>query len=171
MARLKHARSEGTGFWKGVQFLNPSRDGAVLPILHLNGYKISGPTVMARMSDEELISLYKGHGYAPYFVEGDDPAIVHQLLAAALDRCYAEIREIQKNARPKDAHANGNQSRQPWPMIILRTPKGWTCPKDVRWRAHRGHFPRAHQVPLSTVCENREAFEDARSMDAEVSAQ
>jgi xylulose-5-phosphate/fructose-6-phosphate phosphoketolase len=138
------------GSWKGVKFLNPSRDGAVLPILHLNGYKISGPTVMARASDEDLTSFYKGQGYTPYFVEGDDPEIVHQLFAAALDGCYARIREIQKEAR-----TNKNYARQSWPMIILRTPKGWTCPKEVDGIPVEGTF-RAHQVPLSTVCENPE---------------
>ncbi len=136
------------GSWKGVKFLNPARDGAVLPILHLNGYKISGPTVTGRTSDEELISFYKGVGYTPYFVEGDDPEIVHQLFAGALDRCYSQIRNIQKKAR-----ANRDQSRQSWPMIILRTPKGWTCPKEVDGVPIEGTF-RAHQVPLSTVCEN-----------------
>ena len=138
------------GSWKGVKFLNPSRDGAVLPILHLNGYKISGPTVMARTSDEELTSLYKGLGYTPYLVEGDDPEIVHQLLAGALDRCYARIREVQKEAR-----TNKDYARQSWPMIVLRTPKGWTCPKEVDGIPVEGTF-RAHQVPLSTVCENPE---------------
>jgi xylulose-5-phosphate/fructose-6-phosphate phosphoketolase len=138
------------GSWKGVKFLNPSRDGAVLPILHLNGYKISGPTVMARTSDEELSSFYSGLGYTPIFVEGDDPEIVHQLLAGALDRCYARIREIQKEAR-----TNKDFARQSWPMIVLRTPKGWTCPKEVDGIPVEGTF-RAHQVPLSTVCENPE---------------
>ena len=138
------------GSWKGVKFLNPSRDGAVLPILHLNGYKISGPTVMARTSDEELTSFYKGLGYTPIFVEGDDPEIVHQFLADALDRCYARIREIQKEAR-----TNKEFVRQSWPMIVLRTPKGWTCPKEVDGIPVEGTF-RAHQVPLSTVCENPE---------------
>jgi len=138
------------GSWKGVKFLNPSRDGAVLPILHLNGYKISGPTVMARTSDEELASFYKGLGYIPYFVEGDEPEKVHQLLAGALDRCYARIRETQKEAR-----TNKEFARQSWPMIVLRTPKGWTCPKEVDGIPVEGTF-RAHQVPLSTVCENPE---------------
>ena len=138
------------GSWKGVKFLNPARDGAVLPILHLNGYKISGPTVMARTSDEELTSFYKGLGYTPIFVEGDDPEIVHQFLADALDRCYARIREIQKEAR-----TNKEFVRQSWPMIVLRTPKGWTCPKEVDGIPVEGTF-RAHQVPLSTVCENPE---------------
>jgi xylulose-5-phosphate/fructose-6-phosphate phosphoketolase len=138
------------GSWKGVKFLNPSRDGVVLPILHLNGYKISGPTVMARTSDEELISSYRGLGYTPYLVEGGDPEIVHQLFAGALDLCYARIRDIQKDSR-----TNKNQPRQSWPMIILRTPKGWTCPKVVDGVPIEGTF-RAHQVPLSTVCENPE---------------
>ena len=145
------------GSWKGIKFLNPARDGAVLPILHLNGYKISGPTVTARTSDVELIAFYKGLGYAPEFVEGDDPEIVHQRLAAALDRSYAGILDIQKTFRTKDAQTNTNndQPRQPWPMIVLRTPKGWTCPKEVDGVPIEGTF-RAHQVPLSTVCENPE---------------
>lgn len=142
------------GSWKGIKFLNPSQDGAVLPILHLNGYKISGPTVAARTSDEELGAFYKGLGYAPYFVEGDDPEIMHQLFACALDHCYAEIRSIQKSART-EAPTKGNQRRQAWPMIVLRTPKGWTCPKEVDGVPIEGTF-RAHQVPLSTVCENPE---------------
>jgi xylulose-5-phosphate/fructose-6-phosphate phosphoketolase len=145
------------GSWKGIKFLNPSRDGAVLPILHLNGYKISGPTVTARTSDEALVAFYQGLGYAPHFVEGDDPDIVHQLLADALDRAYACIREIQKSFRTKEAptDAKKTQSRQLWPVIILRTPKGWTCPKEVDGVPIEGTF-RAHQVPLSTVCENPE---------------
>jgi xylulose-5-phosphate/fructose-6-phosphate phosphoketolase len=143
------------GSWKGVKFLNPARDGAVLPILHLNGYKISGPTVTARTSDEELTALYKGFGYTAYCVEGDDPEIVHQLFAAALDRCYAQIQDIQKNARAKDAPENGAGTKTSWPMIILRTPKGWTCPKEVDGVPIEGTF-RAHQVPLSTVRENPE---------------
>src|ERR1700684_659463 len=138
------------GSWKGVKFLNPARDGAVLPILHLNGYKISGPTVMARTSDEELALYYKGRGYTPYFAEGDDPETVHQLFAAALDSCYARIREIQNVSR-----ADKDQPRESWPMIVLRTPKGWTCPKEVDGVPIEGTF-RAHQVPLSTVCENPE---------------
>ena len=140
------------GSWKGIKFLNPARDGAVLPILHLNGYKISGPTVMARTSDDDLTAFYKGHGYSPYFVEGDDPEIMHQLLAGALDRCYAEIREIQKSARATNNDGKG-KPRQSWPMIVLRTPKGWTCPKEVDGVPVEGTF-RAHQVPLATVCEN-----------------
>src|SRR6202522_4303384 len=114
------------GSWKSVNFLNPVRDGAVLPILHLNGYKISGPTVQGRTRDEDLKALYMGRGYKPYFVEGDDPEVVHQLLAQTLDDCYGEIRGIQQEAR-----TNGFKMQPVWPMIILRTPKGWTCPKEV----------------------------------------
>src|SRR5664280_447645 len=138
------------GSWKSVNFLNPVRDGAVLPILHLNGYKISGPTAQGRTSDADLKALYVGRGYKPYFVEGDDPEVVHQLLAGALDDCYAEIRRIQQDAR-----ANGFKKQPIWPMIILRTPKGWTCPKEVEGIPIEGTF-RAHQVPLATVRENSE---------------
>jgi xylulose-5-phosphate/fructose-6-phosphate phosphoketolase len=138
------------GSWKSVNFLNPVRDGAVLPILHLNGYKISAPTVQARTTDEDLRALYTGRGYKPYFVEGDDPYVVHQLLAAALDACYAEIRAIQIEAR-----ANGFRKQPVWPMIILRTPKGWTGPKAVDGIPIEGTF-RAHQVPITTVRENPE---------------
>ena len=138
------------GSWKSVNFLNPVRDGAVLPILHLNGYKISGPTAQGRTSDEDLKALYVGRGYKPYFVEGDDPDAVHQLLAGTLDECYAEIRSIQNEAR------KGGFKKQPiWPMIILRTPKGWTCPKEVDGIPIEGTF-RAHQVPLASVRENPE---------------
>lgn len=136
------------GSWKSVRFLNPKRDGAVLPILHLNGYKISSPTVQARTSDEELTQLYSGHGYAAHFVEGDDPAKMHQLFAAALEECYKKIREIQKNAREHDA-----TERQDWPMIVLRTPKGWTGPKELDGVPIEGTF-RAHQVPLANVRED-----------------
>jgi xylulose-5-phosphate/fructose-6-phosphate phosphoketolase len=140
------------GSWKGIDFLNPSRDGAVLPILHLNGYKISGPTVSARRSDADLTALYNGRGYTAYFVEGDDPAIVHQLFAAALDRCYADIHAIQSDAR-EIKQTTAAQTRPSWPMIILRTPKGWTCPKEIDGVPIEGTF-RAHQVPLANVCEN-----------------
>ena len=133
------------GSWKSINFLNPVRDGAVLPILHLNGYKISGPTVQARTSDRDLEALYRGRGYHPYFVEGNDPQAVHQLLAAALESCYAEIRAIQKDARQ-----NGFKRQPVWPMLVLRTPKGWTCPKEVDGVPVEGTF-RAHQVPLSSV--------------------
>jgi xylulose-5-phosphate/fructose-6-phosphate phosphoketolase len=136
------------GSWKGNKFLNPVRDGAVLPILHLNGYKISSPTVEARARDEQLVQLYAGRGYHPYFVEGDDPADVHQQFADTLDRCYAEIRTIQEDARK-----NGLKGPPKWPMIILRTPKGWTGPKEVDGLPIEGTF-RAHQVPLANVRTN-----------------
>jgi xylulose-5-phosphate/fructose-6-phosphate phosphoketolase len=138
------------GSWKSNSFLNPVGDGAVLPILHLNGYKISGPTVQARTSDDDLQALYRGRGYKPHFVEGDEPLVVHQLLAAALDECYAEIRAIQHDARK-----HGFTKQPVWPMIVLRTPKGWTCPKEVDGVPIEGTF-RAHQVPLATVRENPE---------------
>jgi xylulose-5-phosphate/fructose-6-phosphate phosphoketolase len=138
------------GSWKGIDFLNPERDGAVLPILHLNGYKISGPTVQARQSDDELLALYRGFGYNPYFVEGDDHATVHQRFAQVLDQCVDEIRSIQKDARTQ-----GFRRRPMWPMIVLRTPKGWTGPKVVDGVPVEGTF-RAHQVPLANVRENPE---------------
>jgi xylulose-5-phosphate/fructose-6-phosphate phosphoketolase len=129
--------------WHSNKFLNPVSDGAVLPILHLNGYKIAGPTVLGRISHEELDQLFGGYGYKPYFVEGDDPMKVHQLLAAALDTIVAEIKDIQITARTK-----GFRKRPQWPMIILRTPKGWTCPKVVDGLPIEGTF-RAHQVPIT----------------------
>ena len=152
------------GSWKGIDFLNPVTDGAVLPILHLNGYKISGPTVEARTSDEELRELYKGRGYKPYFVEGDDPPYMHQEFARVLDQCYAEIREIQNDAR-----SQGFKKRPCWPMIVLRTPKGWTGPKEVDGVPIEGTF-RAHQVPLANVRENPQASRAARSVAQELQA-
>jgi xylulose-5-phosphate/fructose-6-phosphate phosphoketolase len=133
------------GSWKGIKFLNPVRDGAVLPILHLNGYKISGPTVLGRSSDEEIRDLLTGQGYEVFFVEGDEPELVHPLLAAALDKCYAKIRAFQQDARQ-----NGFSKRPRWPVIVLRTPKGWTGPKEVDGLPVEGTF-RAHQVPLANV--------------------
>jgi xylulose-5-phosphate/fructose-6-phosphate phosphoketolase len=133
------------GSWKSVKFLNPARDGAVLPILHLNGYKISGPTVWGRMRDEQLRQRLEGDGYELHFVEGDDPPRVHQALAATLDTCYERIRAIQEEAR---THGHAGDVR--WPAIVLRTPKGWTGPKEVDGLAVEGTF-RAHQVPLADV--------------------
>jgi len=133
------------GSWKGTSFLNPVRDGAVLPILHLNGYKIANPTVLGRASDDEVRDLIESNGYAVHFVEGDDPARVHQALAATLDECYAAIRAIQADAR-----ANGFTGRPRWPAIVLRTPKGWTGPAEVDGLPVEGTF-RAHQVPLEKV--------------------
>ncbi|MEM8648768.1 MAG: phosphoketolase, partial [Pseudomonadota bacterium] len=138
------------GGWKGNKFLNPAMDGAVLPILHLNGYKISGPTVYARIPQEELMLLMRGHGYDPIVVEGDDPTAVHQAFAAALDASYQAIHAIQADAR-----SNGFSGRPTWPMIILRTPKGWTGPAQVDGVPVADTF-RAHQVPLAGVRENPE---------------
>ena len=121
------------------------RDGAVLPILHLNGYKIAGPTVLARIPRDELESLFRGYGYTPYFVEGDDPLQMHQLMAATLDTVVAEIKRIQTEAR-----ANGFKTRPLWPMIILRSPKGWTGPKVVDGKPTEGTF-RSHQVPMGDM--------------------
>jgi len=136
--------------WHSNKFLNPVRDGAVLPILHLNGYKIANPTVLARLSDEELTHLFAGYGYKPYFVEGHEPEPMHQLMAATLDMVVAEIHAIQNEARTK-----GYQGRPTWPMIVLRTPKGWTGPKTVDGKQVEGSY-RAHQVPLGETKTNRQ---------------
>jgi len=140
------------GSWTGVDFLNPARDGAVLPILHLNGYKIAGPTVLGRTDDEDIASLLRGHGYEPHLVAGDDPREMHPLFAAVLDDCYARIRAIQAEARRAGARA---AHRPRWPVIVLRTPKGWTGPKTVDGQPVEGTF-RAHQVPLPEVREKPE---------------
>src|SRR5205807_3223696 len=134
--------------WHSNKFLNPVRDGAVLPILHLNGYKINNPTVLSRIPREELASLFKGYGWTPHFVEGDDHQRMHQAMAATLEDCVLEIRRIQEQAR-----ASGAARRAPWPMIVLRTPKGWTGPKEVDGHKVEG-FWRAHQVPLAGLREN-----------------
>ena len=135
--------------WHSNKFLNPARDGAVLPILHLNGYKIHNPTLLARISHEELDALFRGYGYMPYFVEGDDPATMHQLMATTLDRALAEIRQVQAAARA--GSGNGDPVERPrWPMIVLRTPKGWTGPKEVDGKPTEGSW-RSHQVPLSEI--------------------
>ncbi len=131
--------------WHSNKFLNPAHDGAVLPILHLNGYKIANPTVLARISHDELESLFVGYGYKPYFVEGDDPATMHQLMAATLDTVIAEIQGIQQDAR-----TNGFSQRPQWPMIVLRSPKGWTGPKFVDGLPTENSF-RSHQVPLAEL--------------------
>lgn len=128
--------------WHSNKFLNPITDGAVLPILHLNGYKIASPAVLARISHEELEQLFRGYGWTPYFVEGDDPETMHQLMAAALDTVISDIQQIQHEARKND-----DTTRPRWPMIVLRSPKGWTGPKVVDGRQIEGTF-RAHQVPL-----------------------
>jgi xylulose-5-phosphate/fructose-6-phosphate phosphoketolase len=125
--------------WHGNKFLNPRRDGAVLPILHLNGYKIANPTVLARITDEELLALFTGYGYRPAIVEGDEPEAVHQAFAAALDEALDELASIR-----------GSAARPRWPMIVLRTPKGWTGPKEVDGLPVEGTW-RSHQVPLADV--------------------
>ncbi|MBD2022579.1 phosphoketolase family protein, partial [Leptolyngbya sp. FACHB-36] len=136
--------------WHSNKFINPARDGAVLPILHLNGYKIANPTVLARMSDEELEHLFLGYGYKPYFVEGEDPETMHQLMAATLDTIHAEIKAIQQDAR-----TNGFTQRPQFPMMVLRSPKGWTGPKFVDGQPVEGTF-RSHQVPLAKMASNSE---------------
>src|SRR5690242_16527986 len=133
------------GSWKGISFLDPARDGAVLPVLHLNGYKIASPTVLARKPDEEVRSLLTGHGYEPRLVEGDEPARVHQDLAAALHWAHDRIRDIQGDAR------GGRLRQRPrWPLVVLRTPKGWTGPRELDGVRIEGTF-RSHQVPLAAV--------------------
>jgi xylulose-5-phosphate/fructose-6-phosphate phosphoketolase len=129
--------------WQSNKFLNPARDGAVLPVLHLNGYKIAGPTVLARVPREELDHFFRGMGWAPHFVEGHEPMLVHETLAAVLDQAVAEIRDIQSQARA------GQVARRPWPLIVLRTPKGWTGPHEIDGNPVEGSF-RSHQVPLAS---------------------
>ena len=140
------------GSWKGVRFLDPSRDGAVLPILHLNEYKIAAPTVLGRVPEDDLLALLHGHGYAPVVVSGDDPRRVHRDFAAALDLAHAEIQTIQRAARSGSAPDGGTPR---WPAIVLRTPKGWTGPHEVDGRLVEG-TQRSHQVPLAQVRENPE---------------
>jgi xylulose-5-phosphate/fructose-6-phosphate phosphoketolase len=143
--------------WHSNKFLNPAHDGAVLPILHLNGYKIANPTILARLDHDELESLLIGYGHEPFFVEGSEPEAVHQALAAVLDTALDKIAEIQKGAR-----AGGRSERPRWPMIVLRTPKGWTGPKEVDGLKTEG-FWRSHQVPLAetrTNDEHRAQLED-----------
>ncbi len=134
--------------WHANKFLNPITDGAVLPILHLNGYKIANPTILARISAEELDHLFQGYGWTPHIVEGSDPAIVHRQMAATLEHCVCEIRRLQAEAR-----RTGTVARPRWPMIVLRTPKGWTAPKDVDGHRVEGSW-RAHQVPVADVKSN-----------------
>lgn len=131
--------------WHSNKFLNPARDGAVLPILHLNGYKIAGPTVLARLAHDELESLFRGYGYEPHWVEGYEPEDVHRKMAAAFDQVFSDIKKIQDAAR-----RSGFKNRPRWPMIILRTPKGWTGPKQVDGKQVEGTF-RAHQVPMGDM--------------------
>ena len=136
--------------WHSNKFLDPVTDGAVLPILHLNGYKIANPCVLARISHDELSYLFRGYGYVPIFVEGHEPAKMHELMAAALDEAVAEIQRIQKAARE-----DGVTERPRWPMIILRSPKGWTCPKEIDGKRAEDSW-RAHQVPMGEMHEKPE---------------
>lgn len=136
--------------WHSGKFINPIRDGAVLPILHLNGYKINNPTLLSRIPHDELEALFIGYGWKPCFVEGDDPADMHQKMAAAMENCIADIQHMQQQARQ-----SGTAKRQIWPMIILRSPKGWTGPESVDGNKVAGYW-RAHQVPLTEVHDNSE---------------
>ncbi|HZQ51007.1 MAG TPA: phosphoketolase family protein [Bryobacteraceae bacterium] len=143
--------------WHSNKFLNPATDGAVLPILHLNGFKIANPTVLARIPEQELRDLFIGYGYAPCFLGGDDPHQMHQAMARALEEMLAEIRAIQKRAR-----ADGDLSRPRWPLLILKTPKGWTGPKEVDGKPVEGTW-RAHQVPIADVLNNPEHLKQLES--------
>jgi xylulose-5-phosphate/fructose-6-phosphate phosphoketolase len=134
--------------WHSNKFLNPVHDGAVIPILHLNGYKIAGPTVLARIPHEELDALMRGYGYEPFYVEGDEPEAMHQTMAAALDEVVSKIQRIQASAR-----ADGFHERPRWPMIVLRSPKGWTGPREVDGKPVEGTW-RAHQVPMAEMASN-----------------
>ncbi|RKH08053.1 phosphoketolase family protein [Corallococcus sp. CA047B] len=136
--------------WHSNKFINPITDGAVLPILHLNGYKIANPTVLARIDADELEALFRGYGYQPFFLEGDDPKTMHQEMAAVLDLLHAEILRIQRHARE-----NNDPTRPRWPMLVLRTPKGWTGPREVDGKPVEGTW-RSHQVPLEEVRTNPE---------------
>jgi xylulose-5-phosphate/fructose-6-phosphate phosphoketolase len=136
------------GSWHGNKFLNPRTDGAVLPILHLNGYKIANPTLLARLPHDELDSLLRGYGHEPYYVEGDDPELMHQAMAQTLEQVHDRVAAIQRRARD-----GGIQERPAWPMIVLRSPKGWTGPKTVDGKPTEGSW-RSHQVPLANLAEN-----------------
>ncbi|HEY9630362.1 MAG TPA: phosphoketolase family protein [Coleofasciculaceae cyanobacterium] len=138
--------------WHSNKFINPIRDGAVLPILHLNGYKINNPSLLSRISHEELEALFIGYGYKPYFVEGSDPETMHQALAATLDHCVAEIKQIQHEAR-----STGIATRPRWPMIVFRTPKGWSGPAEIDGHKVEG-FWRSHQVPMADIAKNEGHF-------------
>ena len=135
--------------WHSNKFLDPVIDGAVLPILHLNGYKIANPTVLARIPEKELIELFQGYGYRPIIVSGDEPLSMHQKMAAAMDDALDDIAQIQRHARDKN-----DATRPTWPMLILRSPKGWTGPKEVDGKPTEGTW-RSHQVPLADVIGNK----------------
>jgi xylulose-5-phosphate/fructose-6-phosphate phosphoketolase len=166
--------------WHSNKFLNPIRDGAVLPVLHLNGYKINNPTLLSRISHQELEDLFKGYGWTPHFVEGSDPMQMHANMATTMEQCVLEIRRLQQEAR-----TSGKPTRPRWPMIILRSPKGWTGPKEVDGHKVEG-FWRSHQVPLGSVIGNpkhleqlekwlrsykpQELFDDSGKLKAELKA-
>src|SRR6185295_4322670 len=133
--------------WHSNKFLNPATDGVVLPILHLNGYKIANPCVLARISHEELDDLFRGYGYTPYFVEGHEPEKMHGLMAATLEAAMADIRRIKAAARDKTSN-----ERPRWPMIVMRTPKGWTCPAEIDGKQTEDYW-RSHQVPMGAMHE------------------
>src|SRR3989441_2290188 len=140
--------------WHCNKFLNPASDGAVLPILHLNGYKIANPTILGRMPDDEVVELFRGYGYEPLTVAGSEPTAMHQRMAAVLDKAIEDIHSVQREARKSGG--SGSEAQLPrWPLIILRSPKGWTGPKEVDGQKVEG-FWRAHQVPLDKVRENPE---------------
>src|SRR6185437_1493864 len=141
--------------WHSNKFLNPRTDGVVLPILHLNGYKIANPTVLARISRQELTELLRGYGWTPYFVEGHEPAPMHQAMAATLDTVVEQIRTIQRQARSASPSGGEAAQRPRWPMIVLASPKGWTGPKKVDGVAVEGTF-HSHQVPLADPAANPE---------------
>ena len=155
--------------WHSNKFLNPARDGAVLPILHLNGYKIANPTILARISHQQLEQLFLGYGYKPYFVEGSDPEIMHQMMAETLEIVVTEIKDIQNHARSR-----GITELPQWPMIILRSPKGWTGPKEVDghkvedfWRAHQVPFDvQANPAHLALLEEWLKSYEPEKCFDA-----
>src|ERR1700692_2671147 len=144
--------------WHSNKFLDPATDGAVLPILHLNGYKIANPTILARISREELQQLLRGYGWTPYFVEGHEPMSMHEKMAATLDAAIEQIRRIQSEARS----STGSAERPRWPMIVLGSPKGWTGPKVIDGKANEGTF-RSHQVPLSDPAKNPEHLRQLES--------
>ena len=148
--------------WHSNKFLNPVRDGAVLPILHLNGYKIAGPTILARIAPDELVDLFRGYGYDPILLEGEDPPDMHRRMAQTLDQIVERILAIQRHARE-----NGDATRPRWPMLILRTPKGWTGPKVVDGVRVEGTF-RAHQVPPARSAREPRASQDVGRVDAKL---
>ena len=150
--------------WHSNKFLNPITDGAVLPVLHLNGYKINNPTILARISHEELEALFVGYGYTPYFVEGSDPDSMHQAMAATLEHCVLEIRKIQEEAR-----RTGRAFRPRWPMVILRSPKGWTAPREVDGHYLEGLLARAPD-PDAGHCHQPAPPAAARDLDAQLQA-